>query len=569
MADQKPNIQTATLEQLLQGRERASQLGIKGKMALDQIDRALAERFEYSVEPNVVRADAPAEQGVGAGYDYGMGIASGLARTVAGTIDLPANITGLARKVIQAGYEKITGEPLSEEFVSRALSPKLPLIGDVSKAKVTPIVEEIAPDFLGYEPERTGAEYAQRVAEFAPFAGKNIVTQGILPAVASKFAGEVEGIEGTNLQLPVEVATAILTPTFAKRMISPSGGKITGETKRAVDLLKKEGVFPTAAQTTGSKQAAFLEQSTDAGMDLVEQSQRNFTKAALKRIGINSDEAAPELMERAYNDLGASFNKTIGSVTGRATKRDVDDLAEALSLYKGQAGPAVQSPIFSEMYQAFLQSARTKQPLSNNQIKRFHQTLNNMTRRGDEGGDAARSTIGVVKDLIGRNLGKEGAEQWREANRKYRDFLSIEDALSKAGDATKRLITPQGLRASTKSVFGKRAYVFGKSDLAELAKAGSVALKPLPSSGTTERLLAQGAGGSATGFGGYALAQSLGLGPEAQGVLALGGMAVPKVMSAATTTQPGQAYLKNQMVKELGQQNLLRMLAASTVQEPN
>ena len=573
MADNKPTIETATLEQLLKGRQKAAGMGAKGSMAMAQIDRALAERFDYSVEAEVVRADDPevtaAGEGTSAASDYGMATASGLERGIAGFFDLPATITDFAQKGIRAGYEKITGEPLSAESVRPYMRPRLPLIGDVSQPKVGPALEKLTPEIYGYEPERKGAEYVQRIAEFAPFAGKNVITQGALPAIASKFAGEIEGIEGTNLQLPVEIATAILTPSFAKRVVSPSGGKISGETKRAVDLLNKEGVFPTAAQTTGSKQAAFLEQASDEGMNLVEQSQKNFTKAVLRRIGINSDEAAPELLEQKYKQLGASLDETIGSVTGTASKSDVKDLADALSVYKGQAGPAVQSPIFTDMYKAFVQSARTGQPLSNSQIRRFHQTLNSMTRRGDEGGQAARATIGVVKDLIARNLGKEAAQQWTNTNRQYRDFLSIEDALSKAGDATKRLITPQNLRTSTKSVFGKRAYVFGKSDLAELAKAGSVALKPLPTSGTAERLMAQGAGGTGAGIGGYALAQTLGLGPEAQGLLALGGMATPKAMSSAVTTPAGQAYLKNQMIGELGKNNLLRMLAASTSQEAN
>ena len=189
-----------------------------------------------------------------------------------------------------------------------------------------------------------------------------------------------------------------------------------------------------------------------------------------------------------------------------------------------------------------------------------------MTRRGDVDGQFARETISIVKDLINRNLTKEQSKLWIDTNKKYRDFLTIEKTLMKAGDATSGLVTPQNLRTSAGQVF-KRQYLFGKSDLSNLAKAGSVVLKPLPQSGTQPRLAAVGQGGAGTDaarFGSAGLIFSQG-DPVTTAASAAAGSLLSPLRNQAVSTPLGQNYLKNQMITDLEKNNLLRMLAATTI----
>jgi len=524
--------------------------------------------------PNEAATNVQPQASGGVLGDLAKSTGSGLVRGTAGGLDMPGMITNFAISAAEAAYEKATGkkaDPAFRESVISSLSAT-PLTQLLSKERVTPALEQAMPSVMNFEPETKGGEYAQRAAEFVPFAGKKLISQAVIPASASKAVGESGFVEGTAMQVPAEILTAIFSPVIAKRLVSPSGGQIAGETKKAVDLLYKEGVIPTAAQSTGNKAAAYMEEATVAGQDLIEAANRNFSRAALKRIGIDSDIAAPELMQQKYNELGQRFSDGIGRVEGAATQAEVDDLAAIIKEYAGSTNKNLRAPIFANILAAMDKSIDGF-PIKSSELRTYHQTLNKMTRQGDNAGSAAREAIEVLTGVIDRGLGPEQAAAWRKLNAEYRDFLAIEDAVSKAGPALQGIVSPQHLRGSTKTVFGKRAYVLGKSDLAELAKAGSIALKPMPSSGTAERLIARTGGPApATGAAGYFGAQMIGnnvdgagVDPSILGMAGLGGLLAPKVINEAAATKPGQAYLRNQLIKELDPQNALRMTGASMV----
>ena len=82
------------------------------------------------------------------------------------------------------------------------------------------------PSVMNYEPQTETAKVTERVMEFLPFAGKNVITMGVLPALTSYYAGEMKGVKDTPLQLPVEIATAVFTPILLKKVISPRAAKL-------------------------------------------------------------------------------------------------------------------------------------------------------------------------------------------------------------------------------------------------------------------------------------------------------------------------------------------------------
>lgn len=562
--EQKKTLQNATQQELLAGRDRA--LSSYNFKAVKQFDEALLKRFEWSPSSIPLSEGLDPTQDQNKFVDYAKSLGSGLYQGLAGVADMPANIAELGAKGVELAYQKATGETVPEKFSEGMRSIALPSpVGKLIEPKAAQAAEKYTPEAFSYQPTTDVGSSIQRVGNFLAFAGKKPITQGVAPAVVSEKVSGARGIEGTYLEVPLEIASAVLTPVIMKKIVSPSGGSITGETKKALDLLAKNGIFPTAAQSTGARQAAFVEQSTGAGLDLIEDAQRNFSRAALRRIGINSDVATTDLMDEAYSRIGANLDATIGKVSGAATKKEFDKLSDVMQTYSGQVSAGNAAPVFKEVFQAFKQSSTTGQPLTNVQIRRIRQTLNPMTRQGDTTGEAARETLNVFNSFIARNLGKEGASAWKQANKEYRDFLTLEGALGTAGQAVQGIVTPQALRAQSKQKFGLRSYVLGRSDLSELAKAGTVALKPLPSSGTAERATALGMGPT-TGIGFGGLAQAFGASPEALGGAIVAGTIAPRVGAQMATTPMGQMYLRNQLIGQLDNDSLLRYLSASEIQ---
>ena len=203
------------------------------------------------------------------GTDVAMSGGSGLARGVAGAVDTPAHLTNLAIAGADLFNKKVLGnEELPEGFeqgVKSGLRGALPVIGDLynfTEPQARKTADKLAPEFMNYEPKSTTGEVVQRVGEFVPFAGKNVVTMGVLPALTSYYAGKQ--FEGTAAEVPAEIITAIVTPILAKKIISPQGGEITGQTKKYIDLLKKEGVIPTAGTMLNDAQILAWEEATKA-----------------------------------------------------------------------------------------------------------------------------------------------------------------------------------------------------------------------------------------------------------------------------------------------------------------
>lgn len=498
--------------------------------------------------------------------DYGMSLTSGVAKGVAGAVDLPFIIGDLLQKGTEFGYEKITGKEMSDSL-REATTPTLPIIGDLTQRRVKPAVDAVLPNFLDYEPQEYGSEAVQRVGEFAPLAGKNVVTMGVLPALTSFFAGKAA--EDTPLQLPVEIVTALVTPSLAKKIISPRGGQITGITKQNLELLKNEGVLPTAGFKFDDVDIKAWEEATQAGRNLQEAAFEAFSRAALKRIGINSNRATGDELRRVYDEMAQGFNSTINNLDTLSQKvvpsnDNMKIVGKALRKYGGQISRGNRSPIFREIDNAFRASKKSGQSLSGEQLKYFHATLNDMTRQGDQAGDAARAILPELKDMIHRVLGDEGKKIWVETNRRYRDFLAIEKALKGGKGFDEGLVVPSRLASATGAVF-KRQRLFGESDLGNLAQAGNSVMKSLPQSGSSPRLFAGGLGGTGdaarVGAATYAYTGD----PTLAGYAGAAASMIPNIRNQLIGQSVGQQYMGNQLVRDQGRLGLLRMLGSSTL----
>lgn len=579
MADEKKSkMETASLGELLAGREKAR--ADNNFMAVNDFNQTLKKRFNYT-DP-VPEEDKPIAEREG-GFlqqvrnqvpDLGASLASGLYRGAAQVADFPADAAQLATTGIEAGTKFLTGKPPSSDFMSgiTAGMEALPIVGDIRKysGAVAGAAERAAPELYNYDPQSFEGDVLQTTGEFAIGMGRRPVAQALVPAAA------VETVQASklpeNVKLPLEIASMVLAPSVYKKIVSPTGGQITGQTKKALQLLSDEGVFPSAGQATGSKSAMLMEEGSAAGQALQEQALRNFTKAAFKRIGVTKFDNLGSDMEAAYRRIGNDLDVTIGAVKPKIERQDAVDLARVLERYSGQASEMLRSPVFEEAAKSFVQAYRSGQPISTEQIRYLHQTLNPLTRRGDETGVAAREMMPVIKDVIFRALPKDARKQWVNANKEYRDFLALESALAKRDNVAEALITPAALAQSTRSVFGQRAFVFGKNDLSELAQAGQLALKQQGTSNTAERLMAQAPTVGAGTMGAAALDVLSGnpVGNNAALYGAALGMAGIPARNRAMATPTGQAYLRNQLVGELDEgileRSLMQYLASGGLQ---
>ena len=509
------------------------------------------------------------------GTDVAMSGSSGLARGVAGALDTPAHITNLAIAGADLVNRKVLGnEQLPEGFsegVKSGLRGALPLVGDMidfTEPNVRMAADKIAPEFMNYEPQSTFGEATQRVGEFLPFAGKNVVTMGVLPALSSYYAGKQ--FEGTAAEVPAEIITAIVTPILAKKIISPQGGELTGQTKKYIDLLKKEGVIPTAGTMLNDAQILAWEEATKAGRNLQEAAVEAFSRAALKRIGINKNRVEAADLEQVYKNINKGYRETIDSLDiskGKMvpTQNQLDDLKLAFRDYKGNVNMTTDTPIIRQVFNVLQRSLETGQSLSKNQMKYFQRNLNAMTRRGDVNGDFARRAVPVLNEMIHKNLGKEGKAKLLETNRLFRDFLAIEKTVERGEGFYTGLITPQKLATATSQVF-RREKLFGRSELGELARAGSATMKTLPQAGNyRERLnaggMAAGQTQASSGAAGFGLTGD----PSVAATMYAAGSLLAPMRNRAFTSPMGQEYLKNQLITDQGELGLLRMLAAGTL----
>lgn len=582
MAEETIKLEDMTLEQLKEYHDTvvkpAAREGVRGAAAQLDVVRNLAEtKFRYDLFSN--KSLIPVSETMSGGEiakDIAMAGTKGAVSSVTGAADLPAYATQGALAGIDFVNEKVLGrEPTSDTFkgaVKDTLRRSLPLVGDLydfTEPQAGKAAEELMPSVMNYEPQTETAKVTERVAEFLPFAGKNVITMGVLPAVTSYYAGEMKGVKDTPLQLPVEIATAVFSPSVAKAVISPRGGDLTGITKKYVDKLKKEKVVPSAGQIFDDDQLKAYESATRQGRDYTQQAYDNFSRAALKRIGIASDRAEAKDLERVYREMGRVFDNTIGSLqTGQGkkivpSKQQIDEIVETITEYKSNQPQMLAKPIYGQILSAFKRSYETGQSLSGNQIKRFHRLLNKNTRLGNEDGDLARDVLPIVKQLIFDNLGEEAKKAFVANNRRYRDFIAIEKTLERGDGLYEGIVYPLKLANATQTVY-KRQNLFGKSDLGELAKAGASVMKRLPQTGSAPRLGGMQGNQDALrgGAAGFMLDPS---DPNTALVGGLLGSAVPYAKGRLLGRPDVQEYMKNQLIGRQGEYGLLRMLGASTL----
>ena len=122
--------------------------------------------------------------------------------------------------------------------------------------------------------------------------------------------------------------------------------------KSASDLLAKENVFPSVGQASGNKVIHYMEDATEAGRELQRITAGNFTRAALKRVGVDADRATPDVINKIDENLKTLYNQSIQQSKYVPSVNDVKSVANVALRYKRTAS----SP--SELYDYYLKKFR-------------------------------------------------------------------------------------------------------------------------------------------------------------------------------------------------------------------
>lgn len=476
-----------------------------------------------------------------------------------GLATLPGNIEALGRAGINAGAGLVGAQP--------PVSPEtyLPTYSDWKGA-----IEERTGEF--YKPKTTVGEYARTLGEFAPLAvgGPASVaskaTRVALPAVVSESAGQVT--EGTDLEPWARMGGALLgglLPNTAARTVTPAPANAARQT--AVQTLENEGVTAlTAGQRTGNARVRQVEDATSLfpggggrAAAMQERASLQFTRAALKKAGVNADRADGPVIDQAFTDLGNRFNALTARNDMVQSKRLVSDLNKVLADYNAVTAAPFRSPIVKETIDQFVnrQSMARGAYIPGAVYQSTRSRLGKLVPNLKQSDPNAMIAVREIMDALDRGMefsirlkNPRDLGAFREARGQYRNLLAIEDAVASAGEAAASgLITPAALARATKKQ-GKRAYVRGKGDLGPLARAGVETLTPLKSSGTAERSFAQQmVSAPASAASSLAAGAMTGFDP-----LMMAAAASPYLISAATArglmSGPAQRYLANQRIPQ-------------------
>lgn len=499
--------------------------------------------------------------------------ASGMARGALDLLGLPGTVGDVldagGRYALRKGYELATGEAPSAEggIVERFFAGPTQEVQEqfgsgspLSGAALKGYASDLTGGATEYEPQTTAGEYAGTVGEFIPGAAAfgglnpgNLARFGVLPGLASEGAGQLT--EGSAIEPYARLGAALVAPALpamASRAISPIS--VAPERLAAAEVLKREGVRPTAGQVSGSNRLRYMESEMggNKAAQMLDDQAEAFTSAAMRKAG-GSGRATPENMKALNDRLSKGFNEISARNTLKADKGLMDDMNAAIKEY-GTVLESEQRKIVSNIAQDIVDRFKSgKGTLSGKEYQTIRSRLSkrsNNAGKDTELGNVFRDLRNALDRAMDRSIKPEDAGKWAQLRREYGNMKTLERAATGAGEnAALGLISPARLRMAATS--GRQgAYARGEGDFSELSRAGNALMTPLPNSGTASRLSARNLGSSvSTLLGSGAGAATAGAPGAIMGALA--GSMVPAVAGRGLMSRPVQSYLLNQAAPQM------------------
>lgn len=336
------------------------------------------------------------------------------------------------------------------------------------------------------------------------------------------------------------------------RVISPVKSTLTDEQKRLAVAALKQGIPLDAAQATGSKplqtlSSVFSNLPLTASKEAARKSaqQTAFNTAVMKTAGENTDNAAPEVVDRMFKRLGGNFE----DIYKRNVVKVDDNLLDSLGKVEKQYGMVLdpnQKAIISRNIDAILGDG-------SNMTGETYQATRSLMGRLQKSQDpnlsqAAKGIKTALDEAAERSLDKADLSLLKETQRQYGSAKTISNAMKTAA-GTSGDIPGASLRTAMKASGDN--FTRGKGDLNDLARIGETFMKDAGGnpSGTAKHAYMQNImTGGIGGLGGYA---GSGGNMETAALAAGGGLLAPRVIQALMNNPAMQNYLVSNQLRQL------------------
>jgi len=337
------------------------------------------------------------------------------------------------------------------------------------------------------------------------------------------------------------------------KIAKPITNQLSPEARRLAKVAEQEGIPLTAAQATGSKGLGLLEAGFEtlpftAGRQarVAEKQFEKLTQSALLKAGITAREATPEVIEKAYDKIGGEIGNITKSAAMPVDNAFVSDVVNVINEYAN-----VIDPLRRPQFDAIVNEITSGSALKGEAYQKTRSQLGKMMKAAyNTDPNYANALEGVqeaMDNAMQRVLSPSQSKALQTARRQYANLKTIMKAASStAKDTTSGMLTPAALQNAVK-VNNPTAYVTGRGDLNDLARAGGMFLKKsIPDSGTAARTamqdLLQGRIGTAALGGGIGYASG---GSEGAMTGTAIGAGLPIAIQRAYQTPLVQSYLKN------------------------
>jgi len=420
--------------------------------------------------------------------DINRSAASGLAQGTEGLASIPSLPGRAMDAALGAGARVLMGDNAPEwtqrpqEFNRQNPPPASALMRST----------EMGNEVLSYSPETTAGEYVQTTARYVPgallfggggarAAGGNTSRYAVAPGVAEETAGQAT--EGTALEPYARTAAGITAGTLAARQ----SGQVrpfprARETDaRAAETLREAGVRPTVGQVTRSEALRRMEGATGQVPDQLEQ----FTRAAMRTIGSEADEASPAALKQAKDAIIREMDSAVAGVTFTPDAGFAQQARQVALQYQRATARSDVIPDVRNIVREIGEAAQQSNPIPLSQLRDWRSRLGELLGSGKSQTVAAAARLrSLIDDATTAELTAAGRSndvaRLARSREQFRNWLAIADAATRPG-ASGGLLSPEQVRAAVRRSQDWRQLAIGNTtDLGRLTEAADAVIRPAP-----------------------------------------------------------------------------------------
>lgn len=276
-------------------------------------------------------------------------------------------------------------------------------------------------------------------------------------------------------------------------LTKPFASNASDAAKRAIKRLESAGVPLDVAERTQSRAAATLAAQLDDSIisggsrESFKQKQlRGFTKAVLRTIGADADEASERVMLESKNRIGGVFDDFAQQKSIAADRSFLQSM--------GDVYDSAQNTLTKPEFRLFernwkdIMSSIDNGSINGSRFIRHRSTLSNLSRRPDVGSHASAMEDSLLNALE-RSHSAADRQAISAARAQWRNLRTLQGAVGKGEE---RFISPLRLSNALSTKRNQALSVFGQGndiskELSDLARAGREILGDFANSGTPVR----------------------------------------------------------------------------------